>query len=108
MKMREALVLALLLLVSSLAFDRNQAVTFARLPADRANPEGLAVDTRNGDVYAADFEVRGNPPGHVVVFDKNGRILRDLAVAGSSNPPLALASHPDSHNLPATHRRTAH
>src|SRR5207237_271970 len=63
MKMREALVLAVLLLVSSFAFDRNQAVTFARLPADRANPEGLAVDSRNGDVYAADFEVRRNPPG---------------------------------------------
>ena len=99
MKMREALVLAVLLLVSSFAFDRNQAVTFARLPADRANPEGLAVDSRNGDVYAADFEVRGNPPGHVVVFDKNGQFLRDLAVAGSSNLLLGLDFHPASHKL---------
>jgi sugar lactone lactonase YvrE len=93
MKMREALVLAVLLSVSSFGFDRKHADTFARLPANRANPEGLAVDRRTGDVYAADFEVKGNPPGHVVVFDREGHFLRDLAVAGSSNLLLGLDFH---------------
>src|SRR3954465_1942305 len=99
MKIREAFVLAALATISSLGFDRKQAQTFAELPAPRANPEGLAVDPRNGDVYAADFEVKGNPPGHVVVFDKNGKFLRDLAVAGSSNLLLGLDFHPASHKL---------
>jgi sugar lactone lactonase YvrE len=99
MKMREALVLAVLLTVSSFGFDRKHAETFARLPADRANPEGLTVDRSTGDVYAADFEVKGNPPGHVVVFDKNGHFRRDLAVAGSSNLLLGLDFHPASHKL---------
>src|SRR3954471_3267714 len=99
MKKRDALVLAVLLTISSLAFDRKKADTFAELPAPRANPEGLAVDPRNGDVYAADFEVKGNPPGHLVVFNKNGHFLRDVAVAGSSNLLLGLDFHPVSHRL---------
>ncbi|HZX66530.1 MAG TPA: hypothetical protein VFE76_14100, partial [Myxococcales bacterium] len=99
MKKRDALVLAVLLTISSLAFDRKKADTFAELPAPRANPEGLAVDPRNGDVYAADFEVKGNPPGHLVVFNKNGKFLRDVTVAGSSNLLLGLDFHPVSHRL---------
>src|SRR4051795_7278595 len=99
MKKRDALVLAVLLTISSLAFDRKKADTFAELPAPRANPEGLAVDPRNGDVYAADFEVKGNPPGHLVVFNKNGKFLRDVTVAGSSNLLLGLDFQPVSHRL---------
>jgi len=99
MKKRETLVLAVLLTISSLAFDRKKADTFAELPAGRANPEGLAVDPRNGDVYAADFEVQGSPPGHLVVFNRNGKLLRDVAVAGSSNLLLGLDFHPVSHKL---------
>ncbi|HZX65478.1 MAG TPA: SMP-30/gluconolactonase/LRE family protein [Myxococcales bacterium] len=99
MKKRDTLVLAVLLTISSLAFDRKKAVTFAELPAGRANPEGIAVDSRDGDVYAADFEFAGQAPGHVVVFDKNGKFLRDLAVAGSSNFLLGLDFHPRSHKL---------
>jgi sugar lactone lactonase YvrE len=99
MKKRDALVLAVLLTISSLAFDRKKADTFAELPAGRANPEGLAVDPLNGDVYAADFEVRGNPPGHLVVFNSHGKFLRDVSVAGSSNLLLGLDFHPVSHKL---------
>jgi sugar lactone lactonase YvrE len=99
MKMREAFVLAVLLTISSFGFDRKKATTFAELPAGRANPEGIAVDPRNGDVYVADFEVQGNPPGHLVVFDKSGRFLRDVTVAGSSNLLLGLDFHPVSHEL---------
>ena len=102
MKMREALVLAVLLTVSSFGFDRKHAETFARLPPARANPEGIAVD-RNGDVYVADFEVKGNKEnaGHFVVFDKNGKLLRDLdlKVAPSSTLLLGLDFHPLSHKL---------
>jgi len=100
MKMREALVLAVLLTVSSFGFDRKHAETFARLPTPRANPEGLTVDRRTGDVYAADFEVTsGAQEGHVVVFDKNGHLLRDMPIQGSSTLLLGLDFHPISHKL---------
>jgi DNA-binding beta-propeller fold protein YncE len=99
MTLRSALLLAMLVSISSIAWDRGNAETFARLPSPRANPEGLAVDQSTGNVFAADFEVSGSPPGHVVVFDKNGRFLRDLSVSGSSNLLLGLDFHPASHKL---------
>jgi sugar lactone lactonase YvrE len=81
---------ALFLLLSSVAWDRKHAVTFATLPAPRANPEGITLD-RAGNVFVADFEVQGNPPGHVVAFNREGRFLRDLSIAGSSSMLLGIA-----------------
>ena len=46
--------LLLLAALSSLAWNRERATTFARLPAGTSYPEGLTVDL-NGDVYIADF-----------------------------------------------------
>jgi hypothetical protein len=33
------------------AWDRGEATTFARLPAGKRNPEGIALDKKTGDVY---------------------------------------------------------
>jgi sugar lactone lactonase YvrE len=105
MTFRKLLVLALasssavLVSSSALAWDRPQASTFAQLPAGRTNPEGIALDRATGDVYVADFEVTGSPPGHVVVFDAKGKFLRDLVVQGSSSLLLGLAFHPTTHDL---------
>jgi sugar lactone lactonase YvrE len=89
---------ASLLLCSSVAWNREHAVTFARLPSDRANPEGIALD-RFGNVYVADLEAKGEPPGHVVAFDRSGRFLRDLAIPGSSNLLLGLLYQPSTGRL---------
>lgn len=84
------LLFALFMLMSTVAWDRTKAVTFATLPANRANPEGITVDNA-GNAFVADFEVKGSPPGHVVAFDRNGKFLRDLTIAGSSNLLLGIA-----------------
>jgi DNA-binding beta-propeller fold protein YncE len=102
MTVHKTLLLALLLALSSIAWDRGKAQTFAQLPPARFQPEGITVDPANGDVYVADFEFaspRAQPPGHVVVFDREGRLLRDLAVAGSSSALLGLDFHPKTHRL---------
>ncbi len=97
---QRTLLVALFLLFSSVAWNREHAMTFARLPSDRANPEGIAVDGA-GDVYVADFEVKGSPPGHIVAFDRSGRFLRDMAIAGSSNLLLGLLFQPSGRLLVA-------
>src|SRR4051812_22516218 len=37
------------------AWDRGKVERFATLPAGAPNPEGVAVDPRNGDVYVTGF-----------------------------------------------------
>jgi sugar lactone lactonase YvrE len=86
------------------AWERGEATTFARLPAGERNPEGLTVDRTNGDVYVADFDFRGTNDGfgHVIVFNRDGKLLRVLSlkgVPGSSTALLGLDFHPDSHAL---------
>src|SRR5436190_103738 len=99
---QRTLLLALFLLFSSVAWNREHASTFARLPSDRQNPEGIAVD-HAGNVYVADFEVKGSPPGHIVVFDdRSGRFLRDMAIPGSSNLLLGLLFQASTGRLLAT------
>ena len=92
--------LLLLAALSSLAWNRERATTFARLPAGTSYPEGLTVDL-NGDVYVADFAVRGTKTGmgEVVVFDKSGRLLRVLDLPGSSTMLLGLDFHPLTRQL---------
>ena len=92
--------LILLVAVSSLAWNRGKAVTFARLPPGTDHPEGLTID-KNGDVYVADFEERkpATANGHVVVFDENGKLLRVLTLPGSSSTLLGLDFHPTTGEL---------
>jgi sugar lactone lactonase YvrE len=90
-----AVALLLLTLPSlSEAWIRLPAVTFATLPADTHNPEGITVD-RHGNVYVTTFDVtKSAGPGDLLVFHHSGRLLRRVSVAGSSNLLLDLAFHP--------------
>jgi sugar lactone lactonase YvrE len=84
------------------AWDRQTAETFAVLPAGATGPEGLAVG-KDGNVYVTTFgfthtgPVAG--PGKLYVFNDNGRLLRQLNVAGSSAQLLGIGFHPSTHAL---------
>ena len=84
------------------AWDRGSVQKFATLPAGYANPEGLTIGP-HGDVYVTTFAVTGagaTQQGQLFVFDgDNGRLKRQVTVAGSSNLLLGLAFHPDTHEL---------
>jgi sugar lactone lactonase YvrE len=92
---------ALALSPAAFAWDRGEATTFARLPSPKRNPEGLALDKKTGDVYVADFDFRGTDTGmgQVVVFNKDGKLLRVLNVKNSSPALLGLDFHPVTHAL---------
>ncbi len=85
------------------AFVREQASTFAVLPDGATGPEGLEVDDRTGEVYAATFGFNAqgpvNGPGKIYVFDKGGKLERPLSVAGSTSHLLGLAFHPQTRDL---------
>ena len=84
------------------AWIRSPATTFATLPPGATPPEGLTVDT-NGDVYVATFGFpasgESHAPGQVIVFNAQGKLLRQLTVAGASPHLLGLAFHPMTHAL---------
>lgn len=76
------------------AWIRSPATTFAALPAGTAHPEGITADAQ-GNLYVANFDVsKAAGPGNIVVFDRAGRPLRTLDVAGSSPLLLGIAFHP--------------
>ena len=80
------------------AWERGHVDRFAALPAGAANPEGIAVD-RHGDGYVTTFAVAGEAPGKVFVFDAQGHLKRELAVAGSSNLLLGIGFNPVTDEL---------
>lgn len=81
------------------AWDRGTVETFATLPAGNANPEGVTVD-RHGDVYVTTFAVTADGgPGKIFVFGSDGRLKRELQVAGSTNLLLGIAFHPQTKDL---------
>jgi sugar lactone lactonase YvrE len=83
------------------AWDRGEATTFARLPSPKRNPEGIALDKKTGNVYVADFDFRGTDTGvgQVIVFNKEGKLLRIVNVKNSSPALLGLDFHPTTHAL---------
>jgi len=97
-----ALVLASLLLspFNAAAWDRGDVETFATLPAGDANPEGIAAD-KKGNLYVTTFRptAPAGTPGRLIVFNRNGQLVRAVDIAGSSSALLGLAFHPTSGKL---------
>jgi sugar lactone lactonase YvrE len=94
-----ALLLSTLLSLDAQAWDRSTVTTFATLPAGAAHPEGITVD-HAGNVYVATFDVsKAGGPGRLFVFDSAGNLVRQVAVANSSNLLLDLAFHPKTGDL---------
>ncbi len=81
------------------AWIRSPAVAFAELPGGTAHPEGIAADAQ-GNLYVSTFDVsKSSGPGTIVVFNRAGRLVRTLNVAGSSNLLLGVALHPRTGDL---------
>ena len=97
--------LGLLLLGASVpvfAFDRGHVETFAVLPAGATGPEGLTVDP-DGNVYVTTFgfNAQGQVPGpsQLFVFGPNGKLIRSVAIAGSTAHTLGLGFNPVTRDL---------
>jgi len=84
------------------ARDRERAEIFAVLPEGATGPEGLTVGP-HGDVYVTTFGFNSegpvDGPGQLFIFDRHGRLLRQVGVQGSSSHLLGLAFHPTTHAL---------
>jgi sugar lactone lactonase YvrE len=80
------------------AWDRGEVETFAVLPQGATGPEGITVGP-DGNVYVTTFGFNSSGPvagpGQLYVFrDRDGRLIRQVSVAGSSAQLLGLAFHP--------------
>lgn len=97
---RRAALLLLLLPLSASAWIRGPATTFATLPQGATNPEGIAVGP-DGNIYVSTFAVGGTDSGvgEFFVFNQRGKLIRKVAVAGSSTRLLELAFHPVTGDL---------
>jgi sugar lactone lactonase YvrE len=82
------------------AWERGKVERFATLPAGEAYPEGICVD-RQGNVYVV--TVGANKPdtsgGTLIVFDRDGKHLRTVTIAGSTPWLLDLNFHPHTGQL---------
>lgn len=81
----------------ALAWTRERATVFAVLPEGASGPEGLEVDAA-GNVYVATFGFTSAGPvsgqGQIYVFDRDGQLVRQVSVAGSTPHLLGLRFHP--------------
>ena len=97
--LRTTTLLTLLLLIALplavQAWDRGEVERFATLPPGEAHPEGITVD-HDGNVYVTTFAVNkpATSTGTLFVFGRNGELLRQVSIAGSSRLLLDLAFHP--------------
>jgi sugar lactone lactonase YvrE len=92
------LAFAFLFSCQAAAWDRGKVEKFATLPADAANPEGIAVD-KDGNVYVGTFAVTGAAPGRLFVFDRHGHQTKEFRLAGSSNLLLGVDFNPVTDEL---------
>jgi sugar lactone lactonase YvrE len=77
------------------AWQRGDVERFATLPSGAARPEGIAAD-KAGNLYVATFDPTGSATDkrQLFVFDRQGRLVRGVAVAGASSALLGLDFHP--------------
>ncbi len=77
------------------AWDRGEVETFATLPAGSANPEGITAD-KQGNIYVTTFNptAPAGTLGRLIVFNRDGQLVRDVPVQGSSPALLGLDFHP--------------
>jgi len=81
---------------------QDGVANFAVLPAGATGPEGITVGPDNNlYVTTYGFNASGpvSGPGKLYVFNRAGRLLRQLNVAGSTPNLLGLAFHPNTHAL---------
>ena len=85
--------------VSAYAWDRSTATTFATLPQGSAHPEGMTTDSK-GNFYVTtwDYDHPGHL-GHLIVFSSEGKFIRRVEIAGSSNLLCEIRFHPETGNL---------
>src|SRR5664280_3298466 len=92
-----ALLVSVLNQTSAQAWDRGDTDVFAILPDGATGPEGLTVGP-NGDVYVTTFGFNASGPvsgaGQLYVFNKNGQLLRQRSVAGSTSHLIGIGFHP--------------
>ena len=94
------LVASFLVAFNAGAWDRGKVERFATLPKNALNPEGIAVDRNNGDVYVTGFNPTGKGPAQIYVFDSDGNPRGDpLTVSPASSALLGLDFHPTTHRL---------
>jgi len=74
------------------AWNRGEVKRFATLPDGAMHPEGITVGP-HGKIYVSTF-FGGGTEGQIFVFSGNGKLVRQLNVAGSSPGLLDLAFHP--------------
>jgi len=104
MKLLSRLLIAVLVVAflapAAHAWFRTPATRFATLPPGAKHPEGITVD-EHGNVYVTTFGAEGTSSGtgQMFVFNKHGRLIRQVNVAGSSTLLLDLAFHPTSGDL---------
>ena len=82
------------------AWERGKVERFATLPAGEAYPEGICVD-RQGNVYVVTVGANkpGTSGGTLLVFDRDGKHLRTVTIAGSTPWLLDLNFHPHTGQL---------
>jgi sugar lactone lactonase YvrE len=99
---RIAFLLTTLNLTPAQAWHRGNVDLFAVLPPGSTGPEGLAVGP-DGNVYVATFGFNAAGPvsglGQLYVFGDNGKLVRQVSVAGSSSHLLGIGFHPTTHTL---------
>ena len=84
---------------SATAWERGPVDSFAVLPAGAPKIEGLTVGD-DDNVYVSTFDPTATSgSAQLFVFRKDGKLLRNVSIAGSSPATLGLAFHPVTHAL---------
>jgi hypothetical protein len=89
--------LAIAISTPASAWKRGAVQTFALIPEGQPMVEGLTVGP-DGKVYSPTFNPTGSGPSQLFTFDPQGRLLKQVTIAGSSPAMLGLAVIPGTTN----------